>query len=132
MGSIAPPNLEVAYVSGPMTKADNHGYPAFIKVAQRLRGKGLFVLNPAEGGPSEAEVLRHADEHRTKDFRETPMYAKLMTRDIGFVLMSDMLFMLPGWNDSRGAQMEHNVAVICGKDIVYLENDADWAWLLDA
>lgn len=124
--------MTVAYVSGPMTKADNHGYPLFLTVGDNLRQTpGVMVLNPAEGGPSEEQVLRHAEEHQQADFRETPMYAALMTRDIGFVLMSDVLFMLPQWEESRGAKAEHTVGTICGKRIEYITEDGDWAFLME-
>ncbi len=95
------------YLSGPMTGLADYNYPAFNAVAQRLRGLGYHVINPAEnfGGRPDHPGGRSA-------------YMRL---DIGHVLDVDAVAVLPGWEKSRGARLEVAVALELGLPVI----DAD-------
>jgi hypothetical protein len=75
------------YVAGPMTGLPEYNYPAFHAAAERLRSNGHTVLCPAE-------------------HPEGLTYAEYMRRDILMVLVVEAIAVLPGWEKSRGAQIE--------------------------
>jgi len=93
------------YIAGPMTGLPDLNYPAFHAEAKRLRNAGWHVENPAEnpvppcGGTWEG-YMRLALEQLVK---------------------CDSITLLPGWARSRGACIEHFVAMQLGLAVVYHE-----------
>jgi hypothetical protein len=79
------------FISGKMTGIENFNYPLFNKIAAELRALGHTVENPAE--------------NKEQDTWED--YMRLALRQM---LTCDVVAQLPGWEDSRGARMEHDVA----------------------
>lgn len=86
------------YVSGPMTGLPDHNYPMFYKVSDALRNMGHEVLNPAE-----------LDESVVPGSQPWEWYLR---RDLKAMLDYDVLVMLPGWQNSKGATLERYVASI--------------------
>jgi hypothetical protein len=85
------------YIAGPMTGLPEYNYPAFNAEAKRLRALGWEVENPAENeAPSSGEWI---------DFMRLAI-PQLMTCDI--------IVLLPGWIESRGARIEVRVSEIMG------------------
>lgn len=91
------------YVSGPMSGLPDLNFPAFHAAAQKLRGMGFEVVNPAELNP-DAEAKGHT-------------WATCMRVDIKALMECDHIFMLPGWRASRGAKLEHHIAKSLGMTI---------------
>lgn len=86
------------YVCGPMTGLPLLNYPAFHAAAADLRSQGYQVENPAEG-PAEAS------------------YEAYLCRGLLQLLTCDTVALLPGWERSRGARIEHQVAQTLGMRI---------------
>ena len=87
------------YLSGPMTGLPEWNYPAFNRAAQRLRDYGYEVFNPAE----------FCDDPESFNPREAFYYfCNYITKE------ADCLFLLPGWKNSQGANLEVDLAKICG------------------
>lgn len=85
------------YISGPMTGLPGFNHPAFHAAAAALRAAGREVFNPAENGlPAEAPWAEH------------------MRADIRALMDCDVIHLLPGWWKSRGARLEHYVAIRLG------------------
>jgi hypothetical protein len=81
------------YLAGPMSGLPGWNYPAFHQAAAALRAAGYQVVNPAENGlPPEA----HWEHH--------------MRRDLAALVTCGRVATLPGWQSSRGAQLEVHVA----------------------
>lgn len=80
------------YVAGPMRGYPEHNYPAFFEAERQLRDLGYDVVNPARLNGSDTE------------------YERCMRRDIAELVTCDAIALLPGWADSRGANMERNIA----------------------
>ncbi len=114
---------EVVYVAGPMHGQPDHGYPVFHKAEARLWEFDVIPLSPARGGPPLDAIARA--EERYGDFRRSPIYQAMMRRDMGFVLMSKAIFLLPGWKASTGASAEVLTGGVIGCRLF------DGAWLLD-
>lgn len=94
------------YVAGPMTGYDNLNFEAFNFFAENLRADGWKVHNPAEINPD-----LDAD------------WADCMIEDIQYVVNSDAIFMLRGWEKSKGATVEWIVANALGLEIYYEDDD---------
>lgn len=83
------------YVSGPMTGLPKHNFPAFSRATKALRKVGYKVISPAE-----------LDKKNQK-----PMtWEQCLRRDLIQVVRCDAIATLPGWQDSRGANLEIHVA----------------------
>lgn len=81
------------YISGPMTNMPDLNFPAFNEAARRLRSLGFEVVNPAELNPDPA----------------TP-WAQCMRTDIKALCDCDVIALLPGWEKSKGAHLELQIA----------------------
>ena len=93
------------YIAGPCTGYPDLNFPAFHAAAARLRAAGHHVENPAEinADPS-AEWL------------------DCMRADIARLVTCDAIHLLPGWSKSRGACLEHQIAVGLGLEIIENQN----------
>lgn len=93
-----PPAKTVLYVAAPMSGYPEFNYPAFDAAETWLLDKGYRVLNPV----------------RSEDHNPTPGVPQAwdwyMRHALRMVLDADGLALLPGWEASRGAQLEVSVA----------------------
>ena len=131
------------YCSGPMTGLPDGNIPAFNAVAEGLRAKGHFVINPAE-----ISALFGTAEELTESFRlyyditldygvdfiENGLAAKdimdrvsvarsVMDADLAAVRSCDAIYILKGWENSRGAKKELAEAIACRLQVM-LEDGA--------
>lgn len=97
------------YLAGPMSGYPRWNYDAFEAATAKLRSLGLDVTSPHEidlglgfDPDTDPETFTQADWH------------KAMRRDIAEVLKVDGVVVLPGWEDSAGAQVEVTVARALG------------------
>lgn len=81
------------YIAGPMSGLPESNYPAFHDAARRLREIGLRVENPAENNAPRCGSWLG--------------YMRIALRQVSKV---DGVVMLPGWQRSRGARIEHRLA----------------------
>lgn len=100
------------YISGPMTGIPEYNYPAFDKAETVLSEHGYDPVNPA----AISRILER--EYETRG--ETPDRFDYLRADIAELIKCDGIYMLPGWQDSKGARIEHMVALACGIDEVEL------------
>ena len=87
----------MVYLSGPMTGLPDFNYLAFIAEAARLRAAGHTVVNPAEYA-----AMPHFEWH------------EYLRRDIRLLTTCSAIHMLPDWSRSKGARLEHHIAVELG------------------
>ena len=90
----------IVYIAGKMTGPEDLGREKFAMMEQKLRKKGLIVLNPTslpDGMPAE----------------------KYLPICMAMIDQCDTVVMLDNWQDSKGAKMEREYAKYNGKRIVY-------------
>jgi len=93
-------NVKVIYLSGPITSRQNGFRDAFKQYETALREQGYYVLNPAE--QNTPYYLKGAESEE--------IWKYFMRESLKMMLDADCILMLPGWEDSKGAQMEYNLA----------------------
>lgn len=88
------------YIAGPMTDLPELNFPAFHAAADQLRAAGHVAVNPAEINPD-----------------PTAEWTDCMFEDLKQLSECDGIVMLPGWENSPGAQIERLWAGRTGKKI---------------
>lgn len=89
--------MTTVYVAGPMTGIPDFNYPAFNAAAEALRAAGHTVLNPV-------------DSEQHNDTGKPQRWDWYMRHALRMVLDSEALALLPGWENSKGARLEFQVA----------------------
>ena|SRR2546430_13401496 len=87
------------YVSGPMAGYDNYNRAFFQRAADGLRELGFHVLSPHE------VVLPE---------RPLPTYEDYLKADIALLVQARTVVTLPGWECSKGARLEVQIAHTVG------------------
>ena len=103
------------YVAGPMRHRPMHNFPAFFKAAELLRNRGDMVVNPAERDMREGFKPGLPEEDQGFDLDEAFKW------DFRMLIGCDAIYLLNGWETSRGAMAELEVAQLCGLDVQWEE-----------
>lgn len=103
------------YISGQMTGIKDFNKEAFFRIQRKLEKKypNDEIINPYETALEIRKKLR-------KPVCEIPR-SILMAKDIEDLLIGKKIYMLPGWEESKGARLEHEVAKQCGIEIFYVK-----------
>ena len=102
------------YISGPMSGIPESNFPAFHAAAASLRSLGIDVVNPAEINPGQPP----ADGAGKEAF--DAFYNACLRADIREMMGCDAVALLPGWQHSKGANLELHVAHRVGMRIYAL------------
>ena len=98
------------YISGPMTGLPNNNRAAFDAAAWRLREQGHFVINPHDLTPVFGAVDEIADSfaaHYAGDKAFDGSLAQcVMDADIAALRSCETIYLLKGWESSRGTKTE--------------------------
>ncbi|AOY93813.1 hypothetical protein BKK79_19910 [Cupriavidus sp. USMAA2-4] len=92
------------YIAGPMTGMPDLNFPAFHAAAGALRGEGYDVVNPAEINADPAAG-----------------WLECMRKDIRELVTCEAIYLLPGWEGSRGARLEARIAEGLGFQMIFAE-----------
>ena len=113
------------YLAGPMRGIAEFNFPAFRAAAAELRAAGHFVFSPNERdervhgkniskGNSTGDESQAATEHGF-NLREA------LAADLIFICReADAVALLPGWENSKGANAERATAIALGLQIILL------------
>lgn len=92
------------YLSGPMTGLPEYNYPAFREASKKLREFGHVVFDPSEAFEGKTDLPKEV----------------YMRKDIEMLLQANVVALLEGWEESKGAQLEVEVARQCGIPVILL------------
>lgn len=94
--------IATCYVAGPMTGYPDLNFPLFHATAAHWRALGWHVINPAEINIDPAAG-----------------WVACMRADIKQLVDCDTIVLLPGWQNSKGASLEHYIARQLGMNVIY-------------
>lgn len=97
--------MTIIYICGPMTDIPDWNFPAFNSAAEDLRADGWEVINPADIPGDQTD------------------WTQCMKNDIKHLLDCGAVYMLMGWENSKGASLEHHIASELGLELYYEEDD---------
>jgi|LGVF01.2.fsa_nt_gb hypothetical protein len=87
------------YISGAMSGIKDYNYPEFNRVAKGLRGQGHKVFNPAE------------IDINTSGMSKVESWMAYMEVCIPAIDKCKILYLLNGWQNSKGAKLELKRAI---------------------
>lgn len=88
------------YIAGPMTGYPDFNYPMFKTVATQLRSQGIDVVSPTE----------HTNDKPPDAYSVEKPYAYYLRQSLRMLLNCNEIVLLPGWEQSGGAQLERQIA----------------------
>jgi hypothetical protein len=113
-----------------MTGTPDHNRPAFDSAAKRLREQGHFVINPVELSAhfgSDDEIVESFAymygknlglEHIADIINSEKLAHCIMSADLAAVRSCDAIYLLRGWETSRGAKKELAEAIAHGLTVM--------------
>jgi hypothetical protein len=105
----------IIYLAGPMTGLPRHNFDAFDDATAEIERAGHCVVSPA----NLSRGLGATDwEGNTIECDDTNRYATCMRRDIQAVMLSDAIYVLSGWQESRGAKIEVALAQVLAIPVI--------------
>lgn len=94
-------DMKRIYLSGPMSGIADNNFPAFHEWAARLRAQGYDVVSPAE-------------------IEEAGSWEMCLRADLRELCTCDAIALMPGWENSKGANLELHVAHRLGMQVLHL------------
>lgn len=99
------------YIAGPMTGIPQYNFPAFDKMAARLRDGGHTVVNPAELDDPKHRAIAMASPdgaEQTADLFDGSTWGDFLARDVKLIADTgiEAIVCLTGWEKSKGAKLE--------------------------
>lgn len=100
-------DIHKVYICGKMSGLPEYNYPRFNQVASELRLKGYFVENPAE------VQVENAVWHKEWEWHD---YMKAAIQQL---IRCDAIYVLNGYETSKGANIEIQLAKDLGINVYY-------------
>lgn len=109
--------MSSVYLAGPMRGIPHFNFPAFRAAARFLRSMGQIVVSPAEHDEEAGFDFSQCDGTEDLAALGFDLTEHLMW-DLRAVAECDSIFLLPGWENSKGAKAELALAEALGKDVI--------------
>ena len=101
--------MSKVYISGQISGLEKDDYmERFAQAEKELTERGYSVINPAK-------VNAQLPDDTT--------YEEYMKMSLTMLDMCDYIYMLDGWENSKGACLEHQFAKTLGKRIIYQKHE---------
>lgn len=132
MCSQAPNYKPKVYLAGPMSNLPEFNFPTFFKAEKELQDRGYEVFNPARHDTDKygASTFKQCSTGNHNELKEvlkdrTPTYRDFMKVDLNWIIdNADAIALLPGWENSKGANAEVALAKCLGLEFIYLDTAA--------
>jgi hypothetical protein len=118
------------YISGPITGIEDDNKRGFEEATQKIKNVfentelwyELKIVNPLDVAVEVRAAFDVINEHRINKLK--PIWGDYMRADICAICFADYIFVLKGWEYSKGATLEQHVAseigIPCFEDAVEL------------
>ena len=105
------------YLAGPMSGIPNNNFEVFDTAAAHLREIGYQVFNPADNDRKMWGSLENIAKYAN--------YRDCLRADLNWILdHAEAIALLPGWDKSRGANIEKQLSEILKLKVIYLKDPA--------
>jgi hypothetical protein len=105
------------YIAGPMRGYPRYNFDAFFNAERLVSQMGFIPINPER-----IEMEHGFDPTTPEDQLTSAMMAEFIARDVDVILnKADAIYMLKGWEQSRGAMAEYHLARWKGLEVFYEE-----------
>lgn len=117
------------YIAGKMTGVTQFNFPMFDKIRDKLLKEGFEVFSPADHdrfllGKPEGWLPEEKDSEGPWikwSIKNAPSLRTMLGADLAWIAAhADGIVMLPGWEDSKGANAEWALAKALGLEIRYV------------
>lgn len=108
------------YLAGPMSNIPQFNYPRFFELARILREEGFTIVSPAELDSPETvkAAMASPDGSLGSGVVNGETWGDFLARDVKLVADDvDGVFVMEGWESSKGAKLELFVAHLAKKPI---------------
>lgn len=98
------------YLAGPMRGYKLFNFPAFDEAKRKLELQGATVISPAD---IDRSIGIHPETLGNWDWQQLPTgytTEQFIQQDIAAILTCDALYLLKGWQNSKGALAEKAIA----------------------
>lgn len=99
------------YIAGPMRGIEHWNFPAFDAAAQDFRALGWVVVSPAD-------LDREAGFNPNATTLPEGFLRDAMKRDLPAICDCDAIALLPGWEQSKGVEVELTLARFLGLRVI--------------
>jgi len=109
------------YVAGPMRGIEAFNFPAFDTKTNMLKSQNWKVVNPAEMDRNDGEPSNNPHEFNPAiNYEDHEFMREALKRDLVSICENcTAIYMMDGWESSRGAKAEWHLAKALGLDIYY-------------
>lgn len=115
-----------AYMAGPMSGLPQFNFPAFFAATDVLRAKGWTIVSPAEIDNEEdkGKSLASPDGRPYAEFElNAKTWGDFLARDVKIIAdQVEAIVFLPGWEGSKGANLEATVGLLAKRRFYVYEN----------
>lgn len=111
------------YLAGGMTGYKDFNFPAFDAAAAKLRAEGHNVFSPADHDrQNHGSDFGKGTSGKHEEISNTGFsLRKALGADLAWICSeAEAIAMLPGWENSKGANAEHAAAKALGLQFIYL------------
>lgn len=102
-------------------------------ISDKVKGKKVYLSGPITGKKNYKglflyveELIKLCDAFRifnpASQIPDSLGYEEAMKRCVAALAEYEAIVMLPGWHTSKGARLEHDIALACGINIIDLTN----------
>jgi hypothetical protein len=113
--------MTTVYIAGPMRGIRHFNFPAFDAARDRLKGDGWKPISPADLDRAIGfDEKAFPDDYDWRDLGEIGFnLSDAVSRDVEQIQRCNAIFMLNGWEKSKGATAEKAIAEWLGLEVMY-------------
>jgi len=109
------------YIAGKMRGMEDYNYPSFDRQAKVLEKQGWKVINPAEMDRDDEKPINGPHQFDPdNNYEDHEFMRNALKRDmVAICECCTAIYMMSGWEESRGAKCEWHLAKALGLEIFY-------------
>jgi hypothetical protein len=116
-------NKKLIYIAGPMRGIKWFNFPAFDAARDKLNAQGCYAISPADLDRQHADGFDPFKLPADYDWMDLSKIGfdlqSAVDRDVAAVKKCDAIYLLDGWEKSKGARAEKALAEWLGKEVLY-------------